>query len=67
VYNQAFQEWILRYPQRTGRKEDEIASFKVWKVEDDSPPPGKTEPTNVRATLLFEYSSSPPKPVAGSS
>jgi hypothetical protein len=62
AYNQAFQEWILRYPQRTGRKEDEIASFKVWKVEDDSPPPGQTEPSNARATLLFEYP--PPAPKA---
>jgi hypothetical protein len=67
AYNQAFQEWILRYPQRTGRKEDEIASFKVWKVEDDSPPPGKTEPTNSRATLLFEYPAPAPKAVCGSS
>jgi hypothetical protein len=56
AYNQAFQEWILRYPKRTGRKEDEIVSLKVFKVEDDSPPPGQTEPTNPRATLLFEYS-----------
>jgi hypothetical protein len=60
AYNQAFQEWILRYPQRTGRKEDEIVSLKVWKVEDDSPPPGKTEPTNARATLMFEWTA-PPK------
>jgi hypothetical protein len=55
AYNQAFQEWILRYPQRTGRKDDEIVSFKVWKVEDDSPLPGKTEPTNQRTTLMFQY------------
>jgi hypothetical protein len=67
AYNQAFQEWILRYPQRTGRKEDEIASFKVWKVEDDSPVPGETEPTNARATLLFEYPAPAPKAVCGSS
>jgi hypothetical protein len=55
AYHQAFQEWILRYPQRTGHKEDEIVSFKVFKVEDDSPLPGKTEPTNPRATLMFQY------------
>ena len=61
VYNQAFQEWILRYPQRTGRPQDELVSFKVYKVEDDSPPPGQTEPTNQRETLLFEYAAPPPK------
>jgi hypothetical protein len=63
AYHQAFQEWILRYPQRTGRKEDEIVAFKVFKVEDDSPPPGQSEPTNPRATLLFEYPPPPPPPV----
>jgi hypothetical protein len=52
-FHQAFREWIMRYPQRTGRKQDEIVSYKVFKVEDDSPPPGLTEPTNARATLLF--------------
>jgi hypothetical protein len=67
AYNQAFQEWILRYPQRTGRKEDEIASFKVWKVEDDSPPPGETTPRNPRAALLFEYPTPAPKAVCGAS
>jgi hypothetical protein len=61
AYNQAFQEWIQRYPQRTGRKEDELVSLKVYKVEDDSPPPGQTQPTNPRATLLFEWAA-PPRP-----
>jgi hypothetical protein len=61
VYNQAFQEWLLRYPQRTGRPQDELVSFKVYKVEDDSPPPGQTEPTNQRETLLFEYAAPPSK------
>jgi hypothetical protein len=56
-YNQAFQEWILRYPRRTGRAEDEIVSFKAYKVEDDSPAPGAYEPTNPRATLMLEYKS----------
>jgi hypothetical protein len=56
-YNQAFLEWVQRYPERTGRKEDAIVSFKVYKVEDDSPEPGKAEPTNPRATLLIEYPS----------
>jgi Vitamin K-dependent gamma-carboxylase len=58
VYNQAFQEWILRYPERTGRPADHIVSFKVFKVEDDSPPPGEREPRNARATLMFEYAGS---------
>jgi hypothetical protein len=54
-YQTAFREWILRYPQRTGRKEDELVSLKVFLVEDDSPPPGERTPTNARAKLLFEW------------
>jgi hypothetical protein len=61
-YQTAFQEWILRYPQRTGRREDELVSFKAFKVEDDSPPPGEREPTNPRATLMFEYPMPLPAP-----
>jgi hypothetical protein len=64
AYQQAFQDWILRYPERTGRKEDAIVSFKAFKVEDDSPPPGQAEPTNRRATLMFEYPAPPPAPAA---
>jgi hypothetical protein len=63
AYHQAFQEWVLRYPQRTGRAGDEIVSFKAYKVEDDSPPPGQLEPTNPRATLLIEYPA--PAPTCG--
>ena len=40
----ALQEWILAYPRRTGRAEDRIVSFEVSIVEDDSPPPGETQP-----------------------
>jgi hypothetical protein len=55
AYHTAFQDWIRRYPQRTGRREDEIVSLRAYKVEDDSPPPGQTQPTNPRATLMFEW------------
>jgi hypothetical protein len=67
TYQTSFQEWLLRYPQRTGRREDEIVSFKVFKVEDDSPPPGEREPANPRAELIFEYSAAPAISPAGSS
>jgi hypothetical protein len=56
AYNQALQEWILRYPQRTGRPTDEIVSFEVISVEDDSPPLGERVPTNLRSKVLFRYS-----------
>ena len=54
-YHQALQEWILRYPDRTGQPADQLVSFRVWKVEDDSPPLGEQTPRNLRSTLMFEW------------
>jgi hypothetical protein len=54
-YWSAFQEWILRYPQRTKRPADAISRFEVFVVEHDSPPPGEHEPRNTRTTSLFKY------------
>ena len=55
AYHQALQEWILRYPERTGRPTDRIVSFEVIKVEDDSPPLGEQTPTNLRWSSVFKY------------
>jgi hypothetical protein len=55
VYNQAFIEWILRYPERTGRPQDQIVSFDAYTVEQDSPPPGQTEPRNFRHKKFLSY------------
>jgi hypothetical protein len=54
-YFGALTDWILRYPKRTGRDADEIVSFEVYYVEDDSPPPGEREPHNTRTTLIVKY------------
>lgn len=55
AYQTAFRDWLLRYPKRTGRKEDQLVSYKVFLVEDDSPPPGELEPRNARASLLLQW------------
>jgi hypothetical protein len=55
VYHQAFIEWMIRYPERTGRPRDEIVSFKAWNIEHASPPPGEREPTGVRRRLFLEW------------
>jgi hypothetical protein len=56
AYYQALQEWILRYPQRTGRPNDQIVSFEVLVVEDDSPPlEGPQVPRNLRTRSLLKY------------
>jgi predicted DCC family thiol-disulfide oxidoreductase YuxK len=54
-YFTAFQEWILRYPERTGRIEDSIVKFDAWIVEDDSPPPGHTDERNRRSRIFLSW------------
>ena len=55
VYHQAFIEWIRRYPERTGRPEDAIVRFEAVEVWQDSPPPGQTEPTNIRKRRFLQW------------
>ena len=54
-YWSALADWILRYPDRTGRVADRIVSFEVIAIEHDNPPPGQHQPTNTRTRLLFRY------------
>lgn len=53
MYTTAFQEWLMRYPERTGNPEDRIVSFSVYKLSDDSPPPGQLKSTNFQRELIF--------------
>ncbi|HWP06673.1 MAG TPA: HTTM domain-containing protein [Polyangiaceae bacterium] len=54
-YWTAFQDWILRYPQRTKRPNDAIVRFEAFMIEHDSPPPGEQGARNTRKTSLFKY------------
>jgi hypothetical protein len=55
AYHRALMEWIVRYPERTGRPRDALASFEVLLVENDSPAPGALVSSNPRATTLFRF------------
>jgi predicted DCC family thiol-disulfide oxidoreductase YuxK len=55
AYHQALTEWILRYPERTGRTQDHIVRFDCYLVEDDSPPIGEMNPRNVRTRLFLSH------------
>lgn len=46
AYRQAFLEWLLAYPQRTGRPADCLTAFDAYLVTDRSPLPG----SGLRAT-----------------
>jgi hypothetical protein len=54
-YWQALTEWIVRYPERTGRREDAVASFEVWTLQHDSPAPGQRRATNVQRRRLIQW------------
>ena len=62
VYHQAFLEWILRYPLRTGHPGDRIVRFDAYKIENDSPPPGETSSRNVRKQVFLSYPSTNREP-----
>ncbi len=55
VFHQAFTEWILRYPERTGRPGDAIVKFEAYSIWQDSPPPGAKQPTNIRKRIFVHY------------
>jgi hypothetical protein len=55
AYHQALLEWVLRYPQRTGNPNDQIVTFKLYTVEDDSPRLGERKPTNLRWKVMISY------------
>jgi predicted DCC family thiol-disulfide oxidoreductase YuxK len=54
-YHQAFQEWLLRYPERTGNPRDALVSFEAFQIEHTSPPPGKTHATDVRKHTFLTW------------
>jgi hypothetical protein len=56
AYRQAFQEWLLAYPQRTGRSFDCLIAFEVYLVTDQSPAPGTgAGPTPLGRRKFMEY------------
>jgi hypothetical protein len=56
AYRQAFLEWLLAYPQRTGRASDCLTRFDVYLVTDRSPAPGaRSGPTPVSREKFMEY------------
>jgi predicted DCC family thiol-disulfide oxidoreductase YuxK len=55
TYHQALIEWILRYPERTGRPIDGIVRFEAFVLWQDSPKPGEKEPSNFRTRRFLKW------------
>jgi hypothetical protein len=57
AYRHAFLEWLLAYPERTGRAEDCLTTFDVYLVTDSSPPPGShARPTPLNRERFLRWS-----------
>jgi hypothetical protein len=57
AYRQAFSEWLVAYPERTGHPEDCLLSYEVYLVTDRSPDPGTHgKPTPVDRQRFMNYS-----------
>lgn len=54
-YHQAFSEWLQNHAQRTGNPNDRIVAFEAFVVTDDSPPPGESEPRNLRKESFLQW------------
>ncbi|RYZ09836.1 MAG: hypothetical protein EOO73_02850 [Myxococcales bacterium] len=55
-YRQAFAEWLLAYPERTGRPRDCLLSYHVYVVTDRSPEPGSNAaPSPVEKQRFMTY------------
>jgi len=61
VYRQAFLEWLLAYPQRTGRRADCLMAFDVYVVTDQTPSPGQRlrAATPLQRERFMEYQAPP--------
>ena len=56
-YRQAFSEWLLAYPERTGNPRDCLLSYEVFYVSDHSPPVGRSvSPKPVDRQRFMSYS-----------
>jgi hypothetical protein len=65
AYRQAFLEWILAYPQRTGRATDCLTSFDVYLVSDESPLPGSGRPPKpLKRERFMQYAAPADSPCA---
>jgi len=60
VYHQAFIEWVLRHPERTGDARDQIVAFDATAIDDDSPPPGEEVARNARARVFRHWAAAAP-------
>jgi hypothetical protein len=56
AYRQAFSEWLVAYPERTGRAQDCLVSYDVYLVTDRTPEPGGgSQPAPLERQRFMSY------------
>jgi hypothetical protein len=56
AYRQAFSEWLVAYPERTGRAQDCLVSYDVYLVTDRTPEPGSgSQPAPLERQRFMSY------------
>ncbi len=61
-YLPGFKDYLLRYPKRTGRPEDQLVAFEVWQLTEVVPPPGAPKAVPRRAQLISHGRLTEPTP-----
>ncbi|WP_437482705.1 hypothetical protein WME75_41385 [Sorangium sp. So ce1014] len=59
------QDYLLRYPERTGRPEDEIVAFDVYWVRDQCPKPGESAAYKNETIPILSYRKPGYRPLPG--
>ncbi|MCA9632374.1 MAG: DUF393 domain-containing protein [Myxococcales bacterium] len=50
-----FEDYLMKYPERTGNPKDRLVAFDVWWIEDKSPPPGQQHGTPLPPKKLLSH------------
>jgi hypothetical protein len=59
VYRQALLEWLVAYPERTGRAEDCLVAFDVYYLAEPTPAPGAPRSGSPERSRFLSYSAPP--------
>ncbi|HTU61689.1 MAG TPA: HTTM domain-containing protein [Polyangiales bacterium] len=54
ILHEPFRDWILAYHRRTRRPEDRIVRFRAYVIEQHSPAPDESAPSDVRARMFLK-------------
>jgi hypothetical protein len=54
IYHRPLGDWIMAHHERTGNPNDKVTHFVAMLIEQQSPPPGEFDPSNIKTTKFLE-------------